>query len=64
MKSSTKDHAEGKMHQVKGKIKEIAGKVIMNPDLEDEGKGEKTPAKFKKRSARSRRSLGSKHRLP
>jgi CheY-like chemotaxis protein len=27
-------NAEGKMHQVKGKIKEIAGKVIMNPDLE------------------------------
>jgi len=28
------------MHQVKGKIKEIAGKVIMNPGLEAEGKGE------------------------
>jgi uncharacterized protein YjbJ (UPF0337 family) len=40
MKSSTRDEAEGKMHQVKGKIKEIAGKVIMNPDLEAEGKGE------------------------
>jgi uncharacterized protein YjbJ (UPF0337 family) len=40
MKSSTQDNAEGKMHQVKGKIKEIAGKVIMNPYLEDEGKDE------------------------
>ena len=34
MKSSRKDNAEGKMHLVKGKIKEIAGKVIMNPDLD------------------------------
>ena len=26
MKSSTRDNAEGKMHQVKGKIKEAVGK--------------------------------------
>jgi hypothetical protein len=31
MKSSTKDQAEGKFHKVKGKIKEIAGKVSLNP---------------------------------
>jgi len=40
MKSSTRDETEGKLHQVKGKIKEIAGKVSMNPDLEAEGKDE------------------------
>ena len=40
MKSSTRDEEEGKLHQVKGKIKEIAGKVIVNPDLEAEGKDE------------------------
>ena len=40
MKSGTRDEAEGKLHQVKGKIKEIAGKVIMNPDLEAEGQDE------------------------
>jgi uncharacterized protein YjbJ (UPF0337 family) len=40
MKSSTRDEAEGKLHQVKGKIKEIAGKVSMNPDLEAEGQDE------------------------
>ena len=28
------------MHQVKGEIKEIAGKVIMNSELETEGKDE------------------------
>jgi uncharacterized protein YjbJ (UPF0337 family) len=32
--------AEGKWHQVKGKVKEIAGKVGLNPDLEAEGKAE------------------------
>jgi len=32
MKSSTKDKAEGKMHQVKGSIKESGGKAV--------GKGE------------------------
>ena len=40
MKSSTRDEEEGKLHQGKGKIKEIAGKVIVNPDLEAEGKDE------------------------
>ena len=40
MKSGTRDEAEGKWHKVKGKIKEIAGKVSMNPDLEAEGKEE------------------------
>jgi len=40
MKSSTQDEAEGKWHKVKGKIKEIAGKVSMNHDLEAEGKRE------------------------
>jgi uncharacterized protein YjbJ (UPF0337 family) len=40
MKSGTRDEAEGKWHQVKGKIKEIAGKVGMNPDLEADGKEE------------------------
>jgi len=40
MKSSTQDKAEGKMHQVKGKIKEIGGKAVGNESLEAEGKGE------------------------
>jgi uncharacterized protein YjbJ (UPF0337 family) len=33
MKSSARDEAEGKWHKVKGKIKEIAGKVNTNRDL-------------------------------
>ena len=41
MKSSTKDQMEGKFHQVKGKLKEMAGELSDNPELEAEGAGEK-----------------------
>ena len=34
MKSSTKDKAEGKFHEAKGKIKEVAGEITDNPKLE------------------------------
>jgi len=33
MKSGTRDQAEGKWHQVKGKVKEVAGKLGDNSDL-------------------------------
>ena len=45
MKSGTQDTAEGKMLQMKGKIKKIAGKVSMNRDLEAEGKKESRTGK-------------------
>jgi uncharacterized protein YjbJ (UPF0337 family) len=41
MKSSTKDVAEGTFHELKGKVKEIAGKLSYNPRMEEEGLGEK-----------------------
>ena len=59
MKSSKQDKVEGKFHQVKGKVKEVAGKISDNPKLEAEGTVEKKPARFKKRSVRSRRFGGS-----
>jgi uncharacterized protein YjbJ (UPF0337 family) len=49
MKSSTKDKAEGKMHQVKGKIKEAVGKTVGNKDLEAEGKGENLEGKVQEK---------------
>jgi uncharacterized protein YjbJ (UPF0337 family) len=49
MKSGSRDKTEGKLHQVKGKIKEIAGQVSMNPDLEAEGKGEKSEGKVQEK---------------
>jgi len=45
MKSSTRDKAEGKLHEVKGKVKEGAGKLTDNPKLEAEGAGEKLAGK-------------------
>ena len=45
MKSSLKDKAEGTFHELKGKAKEIAGKVTDNPKLEAEGTGEKIAGK-------------------
>ena len=40
MKSSTKEQAKGKFHQMKGKIKEVAGDLTDNPKLEAEGTGD------------------------
>ena len=49
MKSSTRDNAEGKMHQAKGKIKEAVGKIAGNRDLEAEGKGENLGGKVQEK---------------
>ena len=37
MKPSTKDKAEGKFHEVKGKVKAKAGQLTSNRGLEAEG---------------------------
>lgn len=37
MKSSTKDQTEGAFHEVKGTVKNIAGIVSGNPQLEAKG---------------------------
>ena len=49
MKSSTKDNAEGKLHQVKGTIKEVAGIIVGNEKLEGEGKDENTEGKIQEK---------------
>jgi len=58
MKASTRDEAEGTLHQVKGKIKEIAGKVGMNPDLEAEGQGEMFAGKAQEKIGQIEKVLG------
>jgi uncharacterized protein YjbJ (UPF0337 family) len=45
MKPSTRDNAEGKFHQMKGKVKEKAGQLTSNRDLEAEGTLEKAAGK-------------------
>jgi uncharacterized protein YjbJ (UPF0337 family) len=58
MKSSTKDQAEGKFHGLKGKVKEIAGKLSDNPKLEAEGTGEKIAGKVQEKIGQVKKVLG------
>ena len=58
MKSSTKDQAEGTFHELKGKVKEVAGKLSDNPKLEAEGTGEKIAGKVQKKVGQAKKVLG------
>jgi uncharacterized protein YjbJ (UPF0337 family) len=58
MKSSTKDQVEGTILKVKGTIKEIAGKLSDNPELEGEGSGEKIAGKVQEKLGQVERVLG------
>ena len=49
MKQSSKDQAEGTLHEVKGKVKEKVGRATNNPNLEDEGTAEKVGGKVQKK---------------
>jgi uncharacterized protein YjbJ (UPF0337 family) len=49
MKPSTKDQVEGKLHEIKGKVKEKAGQVTNDPNLEAEGQSEKLAGKIQKK---------------
>jgi len=58
MKSSIRDEVEGKLHQVKGKIKEITGKGSMNLDLEAEGKNEILAGKAQEKIGQFKKVVG------
>jgi len=58
MKSSTRDKAEGTFHEVKGKAKEVAGKLIDNPELEAEGTGEKIAGKIQEKIGQVKKVWG------
>lgn len=58
MKSSTQDNAEGKMHEAKGKIKEVAGNITGNRDLEAEGKAENLGGKVQGKVGDVKKVLG------
>jgi uncharacterized protein YjbJ (UPF0337 family) len=49
MKESTKNELKGKAQEVKGAVKETAGKVIGNPELEAEGHHERVAGKIQKK---------------
>lgn len=49
MNKSMKDEIKSKFHEVKGSVKEKAGKVTNNPDLKAEGHAEKLSGKVQKK---------------
>jgi uncharacterized protein YjbJ (UPF0337 family) len=49
MTNSTRDKLKGSFHEVRGTIKEAAGKVTSDPKLKAEGKAEKKAGKVQQR---------------
>jgi uncharacterized protein YjbJ (UPF0337 family) len=49
MKPSIENQIAGKVHEVKGTVKEKAGQLTNDPDLEGEGIGEKIAGKIQKK---------------
>jgi uncharacterized protein YjbJ (UPF0337 family) len=58
MKSSIRDNLEGKMHQVKGKIKETVGKVINDRTMEAEGTVENIGGKVQEKMSEVKKVAG------
>ena len=58
MKQSTKDKAEGKFHELKGKVKEKVGRATNNPNMEAEGQGETIGGKLKRKIGEVEKVLG------
>jgi uncharacterized protein YjbJ (UPF0337 family) len=49
MNPSTNDQVTGKLHEVKGKVKQLAGQATGNPDLESEGNVENLAGKIQQK---------------
>jgi uncharacterized protein YjbJ (UPF0337 family) len=58
MKSSIKDKVEGTLHEAKGNLKEMAGKMTDNPKLKAEGTAEKTAGKIQEKVGQVKRVFG------
>jgi uncharacterized protein YjbJ (UPF0337 family) len=58
MKPSIENEIAGKVHEVKGKIKEKAGQMTNDPDLEGKGLGEKIAGKVQNKVGHLEKALG------
>ena len=58
MKSSARDNTEAKMHQTKGKIKEVIGRSFGNRDLETKGKEEHFDGKVQEKVGHIKKVMG------
>jgi uncharacterized protein YjbJ (UPF0337 family) len=59
MKPSTKDQIAGKGKEIKGGAKKEIGKAIDRPDMEDEGRAEKTAGKVQKKVGQIEKVFGN-----
>jgi uncharacterized protein YjbJ (UPF0337 family) len=53
-----KDEAEGKAKKIKGKVKDKAGEMINDPDLEAEGEAEHIEGELQDKFGKVRRKSG------
>ena len=58
MKPSTRDETNSKFNDLKGKVKEKAGQVTNNPDLEAEGQTEMIAGKVRRKIGQVKRVYG------
>jgi uncharacterized protein YjbJ (UPF0337 family) len=58
MSLSTRDKAQGKLHEVKGAIKQTAGRIAGNPSLEAKGATEKNTGKVQNFVGKVEKSVG------
>ena len=58
MKPSSSDKATGKLHEVKGAIKQKAGQLAGNPCLEDKGRTEKNAGKVQNFVGKVEKAVG------
>ena len=58
MKASTTDEIKGEFHDLKGKVKEKAGQLTNDPDLEAEGQAEKIAGKIQRKIGQVKKVLG------
>src|ERR1039458_1508267 len=59
MKPSTDDKATGNLHEVKGAIKQKAGELTKNPNLEADGRAEKNAGKVQKAVGKIEKAVGA-----
>ena len=58
MKLSTDDKATGKLHEVKGTIKQTAGVLTNDPNLEADGQAEKNAGKVQNFVGKVEKAIG------
>jgi uncharacterized protein YjbJ (UPF0337 family) len=58
IKPGTQDQVEGELHNVKGKAKKVAGKLLNDPELEAGGEAEEIAGKIQTKIGQVKKVLG------